>query len=259
MIEHSGEGMGRRLSGLLAAGRQSILVRKEAIAEPWAARFGWRRRGFWMWPTHVHQAETGVRADERRFQEEAERDRPVRGMVRISEWAEVTGVYQIRDAVMAQMLAHLHVWSEEAIAKRYAYRTPGVDVLSVRVHRMPAPIEIAETAEHAGCKSWVELGRGYPTTGSTAVLTDDEYRDVVGQLDTLLRPTRRCGRGGKFSNLPIRTRWTPRVFAHQLTIRFGRIGKLENLPPRRIKTLRGTCTRRDPIRRSAAIDVIRGS
>ena len=174
----------------LAAGRQSILVRKGGIAEP-GGTFRLEATRFWMWPTYVHQSETGVRPDERRFQEEAERDRPAAGTVRLSEWAEVTGVYQIRDAVIAQMLAHLHVWSEEAIAKRYAYRSPGVDVLSVRVHRIEAPIDIAETAEHAGCKSWVDLGRGYPRAGSTPVLTDAEYRDVVRQLDTLLRPTAR--------------------------------------------------------------------
>ena len=52
-------------------------------------------------------------------------------------------------------------------------------------------IELAETAEHVGCKSWVDLGRGYATDGAVPVLTDAEYRDVVGQLDTLLRPTAR--------------------------------------------------------------------
>src|SRR5438309_926321 len=71
-----------------------------------------------------------------------------------------SGRDHVRDATMAQMLAHLHVWSDEAIAKRYAYRRPGVDVLSLRVHRMLTPIEIAETAEHIGCKSWVALDRG---------------------------------------------------------------------------------------------------
>jgi hypothetical protein len=173
----------------LAAGRQSILLRKGGIAD---AEFRLEATRFWMWPTYVHQAETGVRSEERRFQDEAERDRPASGTVRLTEWAEVTGIYQVRDPIIAQMLAHLHVWSDEAIAKRYAYRTPGVDVLSVRVHRMPAAIEIAETAEHVGCKSWVDLGRGYATDGATAVLTDAEYRDVVGQLDTLLRPTARA-------------------------------------------------------------------
>ncbi|HEX3316287.1 MAG TPA: DUF1802 family protein [Gemmataceae bacterium] len=172
----------------LAAGRQSILVRKGGIAEP-GGTFRLEATRFWMWPTYVHQAETGVRSEERRFQEDAERDRPAAGIVRLSEWAEVTGIYQVRDPIIAQMLAHLHVWSEAAIAKRYAYRTPGVDVMSVRVHRA-TPIEIAETAEHAGCKSWVRIGE-HATTGSAPVLTDAEYRDVIGQLDTLLRPTAR--------------------------------------------------------------------
>jgi hypothetical protein len=172
----------------LAAGRQSILLRKGGIAD---AEFRLEATRFALWPTYVHQAELGVRPDERRFQEEAEHDRSAAGTVRLSLWVEVTGIYQVRDPIIAQMLAHLHVWSEEAIAKRYAYRAPGVDVLSVRVHRLPAPIEIAETAEHAGCKSWVKLGRVYSAAGSTPVLTDAEYRDVIGQLDMLLRPTAR--------------------------------------------------------------------
>lgn len=171
----------------LIEGRQSLLVRKGGIAETSGA-FRLEATRFLLYPTFVHQQTSGVRDDARPMLETVLRDRPAAGIIRIEAWCEVTGVYQIRDLLPAHLIAHLHLWSDDAIEKRYHYRAPGVDVLAIRVHRLPTPIEIVETPEHLGCKSWVPLEQAVAVEPSP-VLSDAAYHDVIRQLDTLLRPT----------------------------------------------------------------------
>jgi hypothetical protein len=49
--------------------------------------------------------------------------------------------------------------------------------------------ELPETAEYAGCKSWVELGRDLDTSGATAVLSEEAFEATLNTLDRLLEPT----------------------------------------------------------------------
>jgi hypothetical protein len=48
---------------------------------------------------------------------------------------------------------------------------------------------LPESAEYAGCKSWVELDRELPTEGAMPVLDDEAFREVLLTLDRLLEPT----------------------------------------------------------------------
>ena len=172
----------------LAAGEQSILLRKGGIAESGGA-FSVEHTRFWLYPTYVHQQQNGIRAEARPLLEEAQAARPSGGTVCLSHWAEVTGVYHVHDLTRALLLAHLHYWSEETVRQRFAYREPGVYVLATRVYRAPAMHTIAETAAYQGCKSWVELAAPLETGDSAAVLGDRDYQDVKWNLEMLLEPT----------------------------------------------------------------------
>jgi len=118
-----------------------------------------------------------------------ENTKPPAGVVRLSHWAEVTGIYHVHDELPALMIAHLHLWSDSTVRQRFAYRTPGLFVLAVRVYQAPAVTERADTPKYQGCKSWVHLDRALPTVGSTPVLSDERYANVQRQLDLLLTPT----------------------------------------------------------------------
>lgn len=172
----------------LVLGKQSLLLRKGGIAEP-TVDFRLEDTRFWLFPTYVHQQETGVRPEAKDLLEESLCERPAGNLVRLACWAEVTGVYEVRDLLPAHLIAHLHFWTDEAVEKRYHYRAPGLKVLTVRVWRPPQAIEIADRPEYAGCKSWVPLDPPIAPDGSIPVLSDGEYQDVVRQLETLLRPT----------------------------------------------------------------------
>jgi hypothetical protein len=172
----------------LAEGKQAIILRKGGIAET-SGEFTVEHTRFWLYPTYVHQQQNGIRAEATPLIDEAEAARPPAGTVCLSHWAEVTGIYRVRDLTRALLLAHLHYWSDETARQRFHYREPGIYVLAVRVYRAPMAHTIAETAAYAGCKSWVELVEPLETAGSTVVLGDKDYQDVKWNLEMLLEPT----------------------------------------------------------------------
>ena len=172
----------------LAEGRQAIILRKGGIAES-GGEFQVEHNRFWLYPTYVHQQKDGITPEAVPLLEQAEAVRPPSGVVRLSHFAEVAGIYHVHDIVGAWRLEGLHGWSQETVRARFDYRRPGLHVLPVRVYRVPSVFELPETPAYAGCRSWVELERELPTEGATPVLTELEFDDVLRTLDRLLEPT----------------------------------------------------------------------
>src|SRR5262245_28289119 len=172
----------------LAQGKQTLILRKGGIAEQ-SGDFQVEQQRFWLFPTYTHQQRTGVIAGAAPLLDEVEKTKPHAGMIRLSHWAEVMGIYHVHDELPALMLAHLHLWSEATVRQRFAYRSPGLFVLAARVYEAPSLIDIADSPEYQGCKSWVRLDHGLPTDGSKAVLSDERYANLKRQLDLLLMPT----------------------------------------------------------------------
>jgi hypothetical protein len=172
----------------LAEGRQSLILRKGGIAED-GGKFQVEHTRFWLWPTYTHQQAAGIKREALPLLEQAEADRPPRGQVRLSHFAEVKGIYHVHDLVPALMIAHLHLSSEETVRARFAYRRPGLYVLPVRVYRAAQAIEMPDLPAYAGCRTWVDLVQPLPTEGAAPVLSDDAFHDVLRSLDLVLNPT----------------------------------------------------------------------
>jgi hypothetical protein len=172
----------------LAEGRQALILRKGGIAENDGA-FRVEHTRFWLYPTRVHQQKDGITPETVTLLEQVEAEQGPPGMVRLSHFVEVTGIYHVHDLMSAWKLAGLHGWSQETVQARFEYRQPGLYVLPVRVYRSPQVFELTETAEYAGCRSWVELDRDLSTEGATPVLEEEAFDDVLRALDRLLQPT----------------------------------------------------------------------
>jgi hypothetical protein len=172
----------------LAEGRQALILRKGGIEEP-AGTFHLEHRRFWLYPTYVHQQRGGIKPEAVPLLEQAEAERPAAGVVRLTHFTEVAGIYQVHNLDAALAVDPLHLWSEETVRNRFAYRRPGLNVLAVRVYRAAQPVELPEDPAYAGCRSWVALGRALPTEGATPVVSDDAFRDVLRELERLLNPT----------------------------------------------------------------------
>lgn len=169
----------------LAEGRQAVLLRKGGIAEP-GGQFRVEHERFWLWPTFAHQQEAGVVESARPLLGAARAGRPAEGEVLLSHQAKVPVVYHTEDLEKALALEGLHVWSQDAVRSRFAYRRPGLFVIPVRVYQAPAAHTVKETPEQAGCKSWVELAEGLPAGGGDAVLGDAAFAEVLEALERAL-------------------------------------------------------------------------
>lgn len=152
----------------LADGRQCVLLRKGGIDEG-PGGFRPEHDAFWLYPTHVHQAQQGLRVPT------ATPPSLPTDHVGLETLAVVAEVAFLDREEALPALAGFHVWTEEAILKRFRYRRPGVWVLGVRAFRRAEPWPVEVTPEHAGCKTWVPLDSPAPTAGLVPALEDEEF------------------------------------------------------------------------------------
>lgn len=142
----------------LASGRQSLILRKGGIAEV-NGEFRPEHDRFVLYPTHFHeQQRKGIKPEFWPLLDEVERDRRPAGIVRLSHVVTVSTIRLLDELDDVLALDPHHIWSEETVRQRFAYRNPGLYLLTVSVTPLPTPVEIVETPEYTGCKSWVELG-----------------------------------------------------------------------------------------------------
>jgi hypothetical protein len=172
----------------LAEGNQALILRKGGIAEA-SGQFEVQHNRFWLFPTYVHQQRKGVSPKAFPLLEEVEANRPPAGTVRLNHFAEVGGVYRVRDLTLALLLGHLHCWSEETVRSRFAYRHSGLWVIPVRVYQADRAFDLPVTPYYEGCRSWVDLEKALPTAGAKPILSDNDFEDVHRSLDLLLNPT----------------------------------------------------------------------
>jgi hypothetical protein len=172
----------------LADGRQAIVLRKGGIADP-DDSFRVEHTRFWLFPTYAHQRADALKPEGRALLRQVETERPPHGVVRLSHWAEVGGIFQLHNLVAALKLDGLHLLTLQTVQARFAYRAPGLFALPLRVWKAPQCVDLSETQYYAGCKSWVELDRELPTAGSAPVLDDVAFGAFMKELEHLLKPT----------------------------------------------------------------------
>jgi hypothetical protein len=169
----------------LAEGRQVLILRKGGIAEKDGA-FQVEQMRFWLYPTYFHEKQTGLRPEAADLLKKVDAARPGPDVVRLTHFAEVAGVYHLRDLETALKLEPLHLWSQETVQQRFLYRTPGLYVLPVRVFRAARATDLEETAAFAGCKTWVDLEHDLATDGAEPVLSEPAFDTFRRHLHALL-------------------------------------------------------------------------
>jgi hypothetical protein len=140
----------------LAGGRQSLILRKGGIAEE-GGEFRPEHDRFLLYPTYFHEHRNGIKPAFLPLLDECEANKPAPGVIRLTHEVRVTSVELITDLDAALALDSEHAWTAAEVTKRFNYRKPGLFVLRVAVEALPAPREVAERPEYAGCKTWVEL------------------------------------------------------------------------------------------------------
>jgi hypothetical protein len=169
----------------LAAGRQSIILRKGGVNEVTGpGMFVPEHTDFWLYPTRLHESTQGLR--ESVPVDPSFAPSPA-GKVPISVFAVVQSVGRIEDERLLDGLREFHVWTDETVHQRFHYRSPGLWVLGLRAFLRDSPYLLDVTPEQEGCKSWVPLGRPFSTSGMSPVLDDQEWLFLKLGLESLLQ------------------------------------------------------------------------
>src|SRR6476619_5204002 len=161
----------------LGEGRQALILRKGGISEE-GGRFRPDHDRFWLFPTYLHQTAEGLKPAAAAILPAVERDRPPAGVVRLTHYVEVPGVFRAARLGGVLDLDPLHVCSGQTVRQRFAYKGPGLYVLPARTYALAIPIEVTNRPEYDGCKTWVDLGEEIAASG-TPVLSDRAFADVL--------------------------------------------------------------------------------
>ena len=154
----------------LAAGEQSLLLRKGGIAEGRGGFDAAHAGRFWLFPTQFHaQLEKTKPALARHSANPC--DPTTDSRVTLTAFAEVLHQQVLTDWSTVVGLDSFHGWTEAAVREKFSWGTaPGLHALVVQVYRLTTPILLERTAAMAGCKSWIELPVCFDDHSSTPVV-----------------------------------------------------------------------------------------
>jgi hypothetical protein len=175
----------------LVSGRQSLILRKGGIAEE-SGQFEVANQVFWLYPTRVHEAQQGLKAEpsavaDELFDPHDSNHVPIRALAAVAQ-----AQYVEREGAL-EALEPLHVWTAGTVRKRFHYRRPGLWVLGVRIYLRSSPLMMPITPAHAGCKSWVALDTPMSTAELAPVVRDEMFEREMSRIRDALRPERETG------------------------------------------------------------------
>jgi len=170
----------------MARGDIIAMVRKGGIREQ-RAGFSMRHDRFVFYPTFFHEKANELAP---RFVERlaASHDaRPDDGIIRVEYVADVVGVWVVTELDRLRDVSEEHGLAWSAVESRFHYKNkPGVQVVAVRVARLPQPVTVPEIRRYAGCVSWVELDDAIDVSNAEPVLDDASVMLRVARLANAL-------------------------------------------------------------------------
>jgi len=177
----------------LAAGEQSVLLRKGGISEG-KHGFQWLHDRFFLFSSWFHeQAEQVRRGPDGAARCLATPPGTERGSeghpaVPFSVYVETLRTGRLTDWEEVAALAPWHIWEESVVRERYAWGDePGIAYAVVRAWALPRPWLLADRAGFGGCRSWIGLPPDEEGGWQAAL---EEAREVVpacGLPELLLR------------------------------------------------------------------------
>ena len=169
----------------LGRGLQTVAIRKGGIEDlDDAERLQIPERPFLLLPARFHEGEMPVHLG---FRERLRDHLPRRfeGQFQVHYGATVVSETFVESADALVRLAPLQAFTEDELRKRFAYRTPGVHVLTLRAYRLRDAIFVPDSPETAGCRSWIELPEPHACE-SVPVLTDDTFAEQAAAVAAIL-------------------------------------------------------------------------
>jgi len=167
-------------------GELVAMVRKGGIREQ-RAGFSVRHDRFLLYPTFFHEKVNELAPRYAASLETSHARKPEAGTIRVEAVADVVGTWQVTELETLRASEGEHGMSWPAVESRFHYKNkPGVQVIAVRVSRLPEAIVVPETRRYLGCVSWVELDDAIDVSNATPVLDDAALMMRVARLKNAL-------------------------------------------------------------------------
>jgi len=173
----------------LGRGEQILILRKGGLSEGQGG-FKVEHDRFLLFPTLFHQQrESVVPSAQARFDEIAS-SFPAPDCVRIGFFCEVALVQRLDSLASAERLRGQHIWRDEVIAERFDWgRGKNIQVLAVRVFRLPKAVELPRLDSYGGCRSWVQIEREIDASGAVPVLSNTAFARKLTEVWEALEMT----------------------------------------------------------------------
>lgn len=167
-------------------GELVAMVRKGGIREQ-RAGFSVRHDRFLLYPAFFHEKVNELAPRYAASLESSHARKPEPGTIRIEAVADVVGVWQVAELDALRAIDGEHGMSWSAVESRFHYKNkPGVQVIAVRVSRLPDPVVVPETRRYLGCVSWVALDDAIDVSQAVPVLDDAALMMRVARLRNAL-------------------------------------------------------------------------
>lgn len=174
----------------LADGRQIVLIRKGGIREE-TKDFRVRYPRFYLYPTYDHQRADLLKPAFRSDLDAVLTEEPDPAKhVRISSFAQVTDAFETSDEETVRALDPHFIFADNYARERLHWRPKKpLEVMLLRVYRLPEPHSLAVRPEYGGCKSWIDLGVPIARQSLTPALDDAAYEIMARPVRSLFSTT----------------------------------------------------------------------
>ena len=171
----------------LTTGDQIFLIRKGGIREP-NRRFELQHNRFLLYPTRFHEARQMLKPQYRHLAGADEAH--IEGTIQLKIWAETVDVLKIDEAKDLSALFESHVWTEEFVDKRIAWKPRhAADLILLKAYVLDNPVNLPVAPHHLGCKSWVELDPAIALGTYSPAIPDDLWEKRANEVKTALSQT----------------------------------------------------------------------
>ena len=168
----------------LAAGDQLFILRKGGIRET-NRHFEMAHQRFLLYPTHFHEADLLLKPKFKHLVDS--NDSVARETVVFKAFAEVADVLSVNDADALDALSELHIWSDEFVTKRIAWKPRhAADLIVLKTYTLPTPVRLPVEPHHKGCKSWVDIDPPIDVAASFPAISDEKWEDRLREIRLLL-------------------------------------------------------------------------
>ena len=205
-------------------GKQVLLFRKGGIME-YRNGFELKHKVFFLFPTFEHQSIDSIQSEYReelevlKQQQQQQKDntqslnqkennisnkknsKVTQDIINISSFVEITHFIEINDISKLEKLEKYHIWNLDYVKMRFNYNPKKpLYLLMLRAYKLNEPIEIQNSPEWSGCKSWIQFDL------KDVIIKGNQINDLSQHLEYLKSISKPCIDDITFNNLTLEIR-----------------------------------------------------